>query len=1067
MEAASPPKRMTRARAAAKGAAAAASSASVRSTKVATATTTKSTTTSATTITRKTSTKRKTRSDEAEDEDPLSVGPDPSTAMNKPATRTRGKAKKVAESDPEPQTDNEYNLSGALAPNSAKPTRGRPRKTASSTPTTTVTKQEPAKTTRTRIRKTTANTDNTDAPAEPVKKTTRGRAASNAKTAAGTVATACFTEPTPGLKSNISRPASRIGSIVKKSVSFQEPEKENVVPATAAGKSKGKTTETSATGMRARPVRKPAVAGRTTRAAARAATIEDKKGPLSPKKDGQNRDLSRDGSSDDELATFEKTPLKPLMKSPVKPPSTKRFELPPPTKEDGNDATQMSEPPTSTVFGSPARRPQASPFKDAMKSPAKKVESVPSLMYTSDKSEKEPESSSSKVPLLLNSPAKRPQMPIKSLHPPAQDHSSLPRSPVKMSLFGSPAKRPTSPAKKNGSLGSREEKSEDLGGAKTSVEQAHKMENPQTGATDDQALVDTEYRSRIEENGKEDMTGDEIHLESPTELTFPGRLSAVLPRHADPALRENPLLAPRQHIEPTEPLVAQGPGDKDFEEMKGPKTEEQLDDPMEVDEVEPGQPKATVDAEAEVIQASRPLSPLKRMLNPAFGLRAKDLDDQYASESEDELAASGRKFSAHQDDTTLTFNGAGVPATPTPFSFGSSRDSIPSSAVKAANRAIRSVSKGAKIGFTPLATQLGEWKTSSPLKLGKVVQMPLPTQQNEDEEFSLLSDKDFPAIEVSPSKGFFEDEMRVRTQIDNQAAMEALLEAEFAARYDNTDLEPEFQDMAITNEDIELANEAEEMSTLEPEEALETGSGQGHDDSISDASQEYGDENAVPIDPALLEGRAAVRGLSVIPTTPIRPSTQRSFHTISKVPLKPADDSAPKSVRRRCASVSKVSTQRPTGALARNATVISYSATKSSGTFTMDVDMSSDEEDCENPPVTPAKPDLWSCAGTPARTPRRDLDPGALRGAVIYLDVHTTNGEDAKGVFSDLLQSLGARVVKSWPWNPRNTGAHAESITSKVGITHVVYKDGSKRVLEKVRATDGIVQCVGVSWALE
>ena len=38
---------------------------------------------------------------------------------------------------------------------------------------------------------------------------------------------------------------------------------------------------------------------------------------------------------------------------------------------------------------------------------------------------------------------------------------------------------------------------------------------------------------------------------------------------------------------------------------------------------------------------------------------------------------------------------------------------------------------------------------------------------------------------------------------------------------------------------------------------------------------------------------------------------------------------------------------------------------------------------------------------------------------------------------------------------------------SKIGITHVVYKDGGKRTLEKVRDTEGVVKCVGVGWVLE
>ena len=99
----------------------------------------------------------------------------------------------------------------------------------------------------------------------------------------------------------------------------------------------------------------------------------------------------------------------------------------------------------------------------------------------------------------------------------------------------------------------------------------------------------------------------------------------------------------------------------------------------------------------------------------------------------------------------------------------------------------------------------------------------------------------------------------------------------------------------------------------------------------------------------------------------------------------------------------------------------------------------------------------------------------------MYVDVRTTEGEDASGIFLELLAQMGARCVKQWSWIPRLSlpgaaqspmdGADevigAEASNNKIGITHVVYKDGSKRTLEKVRASKGVVRCVGVGWVLE
>ena len=137
----------------------------------------------------------------------------------------------------------------------------------------------------------------------------------------------------------------------------------------------------------------------------------------------------------------------------------------------------------------------------------------------------------------------------------------------------------------------------------------------------------------------------------------------------------------------------------------------------------------------------------------------------------------------------------------------------------------------------------------------------------------------------------------------------------------------------------------------------------------------------------------------------------------------------------------------------------------------MDIDDQDGEGASVNPPVTPAKSDVWSAIGTPARTPRRDLNPALLRGAVVFVDVHTSEGADASSVFIELLGQMGARCVKSWPWNPNTSadvnGADPATASSKIGITHVVYKDGGKRTMEKVRESNGVVQCVGVGWVLE
>ncbi|EXJ95955.1 hypothetical protein A1O1_01080 [Capronia coronata CBS 617.96] len=113
-----------------------------------------------------------------------------------------------------------------------------------------------------------------------------------------------------------------------------------------------------------------------------------------------------------------------------------------------------------------------------------------------------------------------------------------------------------------------------------------------------------------------------------------------------------------------------------------------------------------------------------------------------------------------------------------------------------------------------------------------------------------------------------------------------------------------------------------------------------------------------------------------------------------------------------------------------------------------------------------------------SRPPLQAMSEGILNGAVVHYDIHTTEGMDASGVFVDLLTAMGARCVKEWRWNPRSSvtagsGAYqnesdpAETPNIGTGITHVVYKDGGRRTLEKVRSAQNQVLCVGVGWVLD
>ncbi|KAJ5846460.1 hypothetical protein N7534_010129 [Penicillium rubens] len=227
-------------------------------------------------------------------------------------------------------------------------------------------------------------------------------------------------------------------------------------------------------------------------------------------------------------------------------------------------------------------------------------------------------------------------------------------------------------------------------------------------------------------------------------------------------------------------------------------------------------------------------------------------------------------------------------------------------------------------------------------------------------------------------------------------------------------------------------------------------------------------------------------GPSILPSTPmkaqIQPDELRTIHTVSKVPLKAEGDVSPlKLSRKRGLSLSSTSPTRssprvrkPT-LMALNDTVpilspsrksprVSRSPTPKRRSITSRrISVKAPVMAASNTPVA---------TGSPAKKQRRSIstEQKALHGAVVHVDVHTTEGEDASGIFVELLQQMGARCVKSWSWNPRSSLSPADDVEPKdlrVGITHVVYKDGGLRTLEKVKKAAGLVKCVGVGWVLD
>ncbi|KAG5996645.1 hypothetical protein E4U52_006086 [Claviceps spartinae] len=254
-------------------------------------------------------------------------------------------------------------------------------------------------------------------------------------------------------------------------------------------------------------------------------------------------------------------------------------------------------------------------------------------------------------------------------------------------------------------------------------------------------------------------------------------------------------------------------------------------------------------------------------------------------------------------------------------------------------------------------------------------------------------------------------------------------------------------EVSMVDEDASIAQEANGPPAKVQQEVKELTNHHGCEETLSECSQEYGDENEMPVESTLARKQPPQMA------TPARSLRPTVIFTTTKIPLKPADDSETSPLKEQRSSAGPASYIFG-GNLPRSATVSLCSPTEDKTRASMFTR--------GNMLSTPIQLEQLSSAVASGSSPRRDVDPELLRGCVVLVDVHTIEGADASGIFVELLTQMGAKCVKTWHWNPEGN-----SSSSKVGITHVIFKDGGKRTMEKVRETRGVVHCVGVSWVLE
>ncbi|KAL8776759.1 MAG: hypothetical protein Q9194_002964 [Teloschistes cf. exilis] len=860
---------------------------------------------------------------------------------------------------------------------------------------------------------------------EPPIKATRGRA------------TATATKP-------ITTRTRAAAAVPKKKVKFDdqsEQDKENQ-PLVASLQEK---TLPKATGLRAKPVRKPTATKSNTRGTK--AKKDDQQMeedapkqtplPLSPKKVTQVAKTPSVGS-EDELGP-QKTPLKPLTSSPTKiPMSVNRNQDIVVSRLELNAAV---EPQSPKKDASPARlavsprKPPPSPFKDALKQSPRKINL-----------------GSGGAPPQLNALASPSRSPLKE--PPKRlnigDMGVKPmlqwsKTPMKSSLLQSPARRPGGSAMNTSAMFSYSKPipavptvDADTASKQVSTFKLPELVSVNAASSPLRVTKPSSHQFKVHDSSKEYRAEANSPFTSPTKQPRGEELhGASQTETVDVPFEPKDVV----HSSINEPTTVGSPTQFQHEEDICS---------MDLDNdffVIPEQDQETSDVQATVnshqvectrtdvlnAQTAEQAAPI--FAKPAFVLRSSMISGKVDdSESEDELSSPQKSLAASPLKTfgisTKDFGTVGLNTT--------TRDNTPSTQ---SQRAFSRAEKRKSIAMTPLALQMGSWLASSPEK------------QN--------------AAQRGHKRGIFSPSGLVFAKANTQSP--AITDIGSPAKVSFFD-----EEMAIREaDDDSLVGDEGSTDELEgPSEIIDFQASQE-----SQTSEIYGDENAAPEEANVFDAEQELQDCTLT-CTPARVFEHREIHTVSKVPLRPAGDDTPLRVlRKRSRSIA--------GPLADISMPDRLSISRDSilSPILQDVNLSmSMLPGGVEAPSTPETPTAVpkSALNTPGRSVRKTGCSNALTGAVVHVDVHTSEGADASGIFVDLLTQMGARCVKQWHWNPQaapvadladspqqTASRDFETPASKIGITHVVYKDGGKRTLEKVRESKGAVLCVGVAWVLD
>lgn len=952
---ASPPKRMTRARAKAVE--------EKQQTQVITTAGAKAASAAAS----NTTAKRKTRSDDEPNKDVLEKT---QPAKPQPKRTTRGKAKVQASEEP---AEEERPIPEPKTRSRGRPTTARNETTAST-----------ARTTNTASKRTTRGNTNSQQPARPATHT----------------------------------------ATTRKKVTFQdeqEADKENNIVETKQPikvergivAEKGTATTAQARKGEAAPTRrgpnrtKPGL--RTTNA--------PRGEPLSPKKATQ---VAKATQKEDDIVVSTpgpSSPVKLLGQSPQKIPTP--FSTSTQAKQDSG--TTSEEHPDSPVdelqlpsvcspvkqsvrplAGSPPKRLPQSPFKDALKESPKKLNLGTPATKTLMVGEPQLQASSS----LAQSPARKPPSPIKLFRDgPSNPGKQTPATVAKTSLLQTPARRPPS-----------------------SVKPLHfpvTAPKPVTSGLEARSTPSALRQSPQKFKLPFTTTPSKVVAET-LSSTSPHKLEDVPSEKGEKIMREELFKAPSLFtLKPSPTCEDQAatqvqPATEDDAHFLGCESEKPSAEGASKTITEPIEgenerfPPLAEDEEFSspcILEQQETLS-IADTPPKSLQMRSSKMQWSPAGESEDELMSEDPKYLA----------------SPSKRSEDQSQGPIPCSTATPASKIS---DQSTDVSMTGLAERFGAWTGATP-------------------DTRVLQQRKNDGFVFSPSK-----QQPKATKMENS---DALPSPELAEVQPNS-----FMEAMEIHEDPDEPSEDELNAT---EDIFRRSL-------ASEASQEHADENDIPIDPALLRPTPQV-SLTCTPQR-VEGKEPQVLHTVSKVPLKAAADIevTPKTKANATKRRSVTTALTPRADVELEALRQVYPPLKQPTTipsarepFTTS---EMDNDDGSKAKRTPSeKSTVWSVVATPARTPRPDLNKRLLNGAIVFVDVHTSEGADASGLFIDLLQQMGASVRGSWNWNPEKSEENEnDENDSRPGITHVVFKDGGKRTMEKFRATRGIVMCVGVGWVLE